>query len=162
MSWERIQGAARSSAVQVSSASDENDAWLPFAEAWPDETAFRRGLEAGDEVRVRGHAAMISTHPPGATHRRYVVSRFREISYQRSKMPSETTIPIATREVRAVGPGPDSESLRVAYLELLKLTLCDLAGAGTVSVGRTQSGRPFTRELAGEDLKLRSGGQSQS
>ena len=73
-------------------------------------------------------------------------------------MSSETTIPVETREIRAPGPGPEQESLRVAYLELLKLTLCDLAGAGTVSIGRTKSGRPFTRELAGEQLKLRSAG----
>ena len=73
-------------------------------------------------------------------------------------MTSETRIPVAGRDIRAVGPGSDRDSLRVAYLELLKLTLCDLAGTRTVSVGRTKSGRPFTRELDGEQLKLRSAG----
>ena len=36
-----------------------------------------------------------------------------------------------------VGRGPGAEPLRVAYLELLKLCLCDLAGARTLSVSRT-------------------------
>ena len=37
------------------------------------------------------------------------------------------------REPRAAGPAPDAESLRRAYLDLLKLALCDLAGTSTVS-----------------------------
>jgi hypothetical protein len=49
--------------------------------------------------------------------------------------------------------------LRAAYLELLKLCLCDLAGAGTASVGRTADGKVFSRELAGEEeLRLRAAG----
>jgi O-methyltransferase len=73
-------------------------------------------------------------------------------------MAEETSIPVETREIHAAGPRADAGSLRAAYLDLLKLSLCDLAGSGTVSVGRTGSGRTFTRELSGELLKLRSGG----
>jgi O-methyltransferase len=66
--------------------------------------------------------------------------------------------PIPTREIRAAGPGSDHESLRTAYLELLKLSLCDLAGSGTTSVTWTGEDRVFSRELRGEALKLRAGG----
>ena len=50
--------------------------------------------------------------------------------------------------------------MRVAYLELLKLSLCDLAGARTLSVSRTgDTRRPdapvFCRELDAEELRLR-------
>jgi O-methyltransferase len=53
--------------------------------------------------------------------------------------------------------------MRTAYLELLKLSLCDLAGASTLSVtksghGRETDGRIFSRELAGSELGLRSKG----
>jgi O-methyltransferase len=48
--------------------------------------------------------------------------------------------------------------MRRAYLELLKLCLCDLAGAGTVSVGRTPEGEVMSRELAGDQLRLRAAG----
>jgi len=64
----------------------------------------------------------------------------------------------AARGVRAAGPGPAEASLRTAYLELLKLSLCDLAGAGTVSVGRTPDGKVFSRELTGEQLRVRAAG----
>jgi Macrocin-O-methyltransferase (TylF) len=60
------------------------------------------------------------------------------------------------REIRACRPGPDTESLRAAYLELLKLTLCDLAGAGTetayLSYDKT---RVFRREPSEEELRYR-------
>jgi O-methyltransferase len=67
------------------------------------------------------------------------------------------------REIRAARPRPDVESMRTAYLELLKLSLCDLAGASTLSVtksghGRETDGRIFSRELAGSELGLRSKG----
>jgi O-methyltransferase len=62
------------------------------------------------------------------------------------------------RAVRAVGPRPDAEALRSAYLELLKLGLCDLIGAGTTSVGRMADGRPAARELSGDGLRLRAAG----
>ena len=39
-----------------------------------------------------------------------------------------------TRVPHAVAAGRDPEALRTAYLELLKLCLCDLGGTGTTSV----------------------------
>jgi O-methyltransferase len=64
----------------------------------------------------------------------------------------------AAREPRAARPGPEPEALRRAYLELLKLSLCDLTGTSTTSVGRSPDGRLSSRELAGEDRRLRSAG----
>jgi O-methyltransferase len=64
----------------------------------------------------------------------------------------------AARAARAVGPRPEPESLRSAYLELLKLCLCDLAGTTTVSVGKTDDGGVMSRELTGEELRLRAAG----
>ena len=64
----------------------------------------------------------------------------------------------AARDPRATGPTADAEGLRRAYLDLLKLTLCDLAGAGTGSVSRLLDGALASRELSGEDLRLRSAG----
>lgn len=62
------------------------------------------------------------------------------------------------RNPQASGPGSDPESLRVAYLDLLKLSLCDLAGTGTMSVARTQQGHVMSRELTGDQLRLRAAG----
>src|SRR5215207_3595973 len=64
------------------------------------------------------------------------------------------------RAIRASAPKPGAEPMRVAYLELLKLCLCDLAGARTLSVSRTgDTRRPdvpvFARELEPEELRLR-------
>jgi O-methyltransferase len=64
------------------------------------------------------------------------------------------------RKIRAPRPRPGEEHLRTAYLELLKLCLCDLAGARTLSVQRTGDNRRFdspvfSRELGPEDLPLR-------
>jgi O-methyltransferase len=64
----------------------------------------------------------------------------------------------AARAVRAVGPAPGAEELRSAYLELLKLCLCDLGGARTISVGRTEDGLVMSRELSGDGLRLRAAG----
>ena len=64
----------------------------------------------------------------------------------------------AARAPDATGPGPDAEALRVAYLDLLKLCLCDLTGTATMSVARTQQGHVMSRELSGEQLRLRSAG----
>lgn len=66
----------------------------------------------------------------------------------------------APRDLRANGPGPEKESLRTAYLDLLKLSLVDLAGARTLSVSRTGDSRTsgsqvFSRELTGDELALR-------
>jgi O-methyltransferase len=64
------------------------------------------------------------------------------------------------REIRAPGPSPDPEQLRTAYLGLLKMCLCDLAGAQTLTVSRMGSGRDpdqtlFTRELKDDELWVR-------
>jgi O-methyltransferase len=64
------------------------------------------------------------------------------------------------REIRAARPRPGGEPMRVAYLELLKLCLCDLAGARTLSVSRTgdtrrRDSQVKSRELGEEELKLR-------
>lgn len=64
----------------------------------------------------------------------------------------------AARTANAAGPGGDVESLRVAYLDLLKLCLCDLAGTATTSVARTQQGHVMSRELRGEQLRMRAAG----
>jgi hypothetical protein len=66
---------------------------------------------------------------------------------------------IATvRDARASGPGPEPERLRAAYLDLLKLCLCDLAATTTVSVGSLPAGGTASRTLRGDDLKLRAVG----
>jgi O-methyltransferase len=64
------------------------------------------------------------------------------------------------REIAALRPRPGEEPMRAAYLELLKLCLCDLAGARTLSVGRTGDTRRFHSpvhcwELGDEELALR-------
>src|SRR5215210_7354009 len=64
----------------------------------------------------------------------------------------------AAREARAGRPGPEAEALRSAYLELLKLTLCDLAGTSTMSVGAMTDGTVMSRELRGEARRLRAAG----
>ena len=53
----------------------------------------------------------------------------------------------------APGPAADAESLRLAYLGLLKLALCDLAGTSTASVSRLLDGSVASRELSGEDRR---------
>jgi O-methyltransferase len=62
------------------------------------------------------------------------------------------------RPPRAAGPGPGAEQLRTAYLDVLKLCLCDLGGSRTASVSMQYDGSVASRELAGEDLRLRSAG----
>jgi O-methyltransferase len=64
----------------------------------------------------------------------------------------------AARAPRASGPGPERDALRAAYLELLKLCLCDLGATSTVSVGKWGDGSVTSRELDGEDLRLRAAG----
>ena len=64
----------------------------------------------------------------------------------------------AARAPQAAGPRPDAEGLRVAYLGLLKLALCDLAGTRTASVSRLIDGSLASRELSGEERRLRSAG----
>lgn len=62
------------------------------------------------------------------------------------------------REPRAATPGPDREALRRSYLDLLKLSLCDLTGTTTVSVGPTPDGSVVARELSGEQRRVRAVG----
>jgi O-methyltransferase len=64
----------------------------------------------------------------------------------------------AARRAHARPPRPDEEALRLAYLDLLKLALCDLAGTRTTSVTRTFEGDVMSRELADEQLRFRTAG----
>jgi O-methyltransferase len=64
----------------------------------------------------------------------------------------------AARKPTALGPGPEAETLRRAYLDLLKLCLCDLTGTSTVSVGAQPDGVVTSRELRDEGLRLRAAG----
>ena len=63
------------------------------------------------------------------------------------------------RPIRASGPGVDPEQLRAAYLELLKLTLCDLANVHTESVMLTiDHSAMFSKESTEEELVHRATG----
>ena len=62
------------------------------------------------------------------------------------------------RAARADGPAADAGTLRTAYLDLLKLCLCDLAGSTTISVGAMPDGTVMSRELRGDGLRLRAAG----
>jgi O-methyltransferase len=64
----------------------------------------------------------------------------------------------AAREPCAGGPAPDAETLRGAYLDVLKLCLCDLGGTTTVSVGAMPDGTVMSRELRGDERRLRAAG----
>jgi O-methyltransferase len=64
---------------------------------------------------------------------------------------SSETIEIQPRDIRAAAPGADEEALRVSYLDLLKLCLCDLVGARTQTISWTGDRRVFSRELEGDD-----------
>jgi O-methyltransferase len=64
----------------------------------------------------------------------------------------------AARAPTSPGPGPDAETLRRAYLGVLKLALCDLAGTRTMSVSRLLDGAVASRELSGDERQLRSAG----
>ena len=64
----------------------------------------------------------------------------------------------AARDAQAAAPAPGEAALRHAYLELLKLSLCDLAGPSTVSVGKWLDGSISSRRLSGEDVRLRAAG----
>jgi O-methyltransferase len=59
------------------------------------------------------------------------------------------------REPHAVAPGPDAGTLRTAYLDVLKLALCDLCGSTTTSVWRHTDGAVMSRDLAGDELQIR-------
>ncbi len=62
------------------------------------------------------------------------------------------------RAATAAGPTPEAEGLRRAYLDLLKLSLCDVAGTTTTSVERAIGGEVMSRELVGEELAFRTAG----
>src|SRR5881628_4098632 len=64
----------------------------------------------------------------------------------------------AARAPSADGPRAEADGMRRAYLELLKLCLCDLAGGRTISVGRMQDGTVISRELVGDEVRLRAAG----
>jgi O-methyltransferase len=62
------------------------------------------------------------------------------------------------RAPRARRPAADAETLRTAYLDLLKLCPCDLAGTTTISVGAMADGTVISRELRGDETRLRAAG----
>jgi O-methyltransferase len=62
------------------------------------------------------------------------------------------------RAAQATGPRPDDQRLRAAYLDVLKLCLCDLAGTATWSVVKGADGRVRSRELTGDELRIRAEG----
>jgi O-methyltransferase len=64
----------------------------------------------------------------------------------------------AARPPHAAGPTADPEGLRRAYLDVLKLCLCDLGGTTTTSVARTIGGDVMSRELSGDQRRFRSAG----
>jgi O-methyltransferase len=64
----------------------------------------------------------------------------------------------SARDPHARGAGEDAESLRVAYLDLLKLGLCDLIGTTSVSSGRTAEGTVEDRVISGDDRRWRAAG----
>src|SRR4051812_43904546 len=70
-----------------------------------------------------------------------------------------TTKPQDTRPIEARGPAAGAEDLRAAYLDLLKLTLCDLANARTESVMLTidHTGM-FSKQSTPEELVHRATG----
>jgi Macrocin-O-methyltransferase (TylF) len=57
------------------------------------------------------------------------------------------------------GPRPEAQALRSAYLQLLKLCLCDLAGASTREVRWTGDKRVFSRTLTDEQISNRMHGK---
>lgn len=56
----------------------------------------------------------------------------------------------SNREIRATGAAADQSGLRTAYLDLLKLCLCDLVGVDTRTISWTGDRRVFSRELTGD------------
>jgi O-methyltransferase len=82
-----------------------------------------------------------------------------EPSSDRAAFLADVQAQLATwREPRVATAGADAETLRRAYLDLLKLCLCDLAGTSTISVGAMPEGRVMSRELRGEARRMRTAG----
>jgi O-methyltransferase len=64
------------------------------------------------------------------------------------------------REIRAVAPAPGAERMRAAYLDLLKLALCDLLGNHTDSVFQTPDERRFySKILDSREIEFRADGR---
>lgn len=72
--------------------------------------------------------------------------------------PGARTSLATIREARAPRPGPDADSLRRAYLDLLKLCLCDLGGSSSTSVGSMPGGDIASRVLRDDQLRVRAAG----
>ena len=64
----------------------------------------------------------------------------------------------SARTPRASPAGPGVEALRVAYLDVLKLCLCDLGGKTTTSVWKHTDDSVMSRELSSDELRIRSVG----
>lgn len=71
---------------------------------------------------------------------------------------SDSTID-RSHEIRSAPAAPGEAALRRAYLDLLRLSLCDLAGAGTTAVRGLPHGRLVSHELGTADLQLRAHGR---
>lgn len=67
-------------------------------------------------------------------------------------MSPDPPIPHDPRPIRASGPSAEATALRTAYLDLLKLSLCDLVGVETQMVWR-DSGRIFSRTLPDDEQR---------
>jgi O-methyltransferase len=63
------------------------------------------------------------------------------------------------QEIGAAPAAPGEAALRTAYLDLLRLSLCDLAGAGTTAVRGLPQGRLVSHELGTGDLNVRAHGR---
>jgi O-methyltransferase len=70
-------------------------------------------------------------------------------------MPTARAALALAPEPRAVGATVDAEGLRAAYLDLLKLALCDLTGTATMSVGAIPGVGVVSSELRDEQRGLR-------
>jgi O-methyltransferase len=108
---------------------------------------------AGSSSAATDAAAAARKSPPRRRRRRMTEESLRKRQLARG----------IDRDIRAVGPRPGEKPLRAAYLDLLKLCLCDLGGARTVSVSRTgDTRRPDSQlrawELSDEELLLRAKG----
>lgn len=63
------------------------------------------------------------------------------------------------REIRAAPAAPGEAALRTAYLDLLRLSLCDLTGAGSTAVRGLPQGHLVSHELGSGDLQVRAHGR---
>jgi O-methyltransferase len=73
-------------------------------------------------------------------------------------MPTARAALASAPEPRALRATADAEGLRAAYLDLLKLALCDLTGTATMSVGAIPGVGVVSSELRGDQRGLRSAG----